>query len=566
MTGTDSSSAYHRLLDALRAAGRTVNHSSDTTAVAQCPAHDDGRPSLSLRAIPGRVLLWCFAGCKAGEVIGALELTPAALFDDPHGCSYHYHDGRIKDRPPNKKFRQRGNTKGTALFHAELIGSAETVYVVEGEQDVLTMESVGAVAVSPPEGAGAKASRWDWKPLAGKHVVIVADRDKPGRTHAHDVAAQLTTITNQVRIAESAVGNDVTDHIMAGRSLDKLVFTRTMTGIVVTSTLASDLKTGVPDWAWRFDHKGRLMRGTFVLFAGRGSAGKSTASRYFAAGFSTGDIAGCFAGEPCNVGYVASEESLKHVVGPSLLAHGADMSRIHFPKVHIDGNEVRLQSKRDEAALLEFLLDNDIRVLFIDPVMSAIGGGADINRNNETRDYIAPWQRIAEKTHGLVVGIAHLRKNLGTDVLAAINGSSAFGEVARAVIAFAREDATGDRVFSQEKNNAGDEDLAVSYHIESTTVQTDEGPAEVGRFVMGELSERRAGDLLRADGAREHLGERSYGILEAVRQSGEPCDPLMVATLVPGLSNDVAGKYMRRLAKTGLLVRRERGLFDVPHR
>lgn len=48
---------------------------------ARCPAHDDRGPSLSIReGDDGRVLLHCFAGCTADEVVGAIGLTLADLF------------------------------------------------------------------------------------------------------------------------------------------------------------------------------------------------------------------------------------------------------------------------------------------------------------------------------------------------------------------------------------------------------------------------------------------------------------------------------------------------------
>jgi hypothetical protein len=48
---------------------------------AQCPAHKDRGPSLSVRELrDGRVLLHCFAGCHVDEVIGALGLEVADLF------------------------------------------------------------------------------------------------------------------------------------------------------------------------------------------------------------------------------------------------------------------------------------------------------------------------------------------------------------------------------------------------------------------------------------------------------------------------------------------------------
>ena len=70
----------------------------------------------------------------------------------------------------------------------------------------------------------------------------------------------------------------------------------------------------------------------------------------------------------------------------------------------------------------------------------------------------------------------HLIKVPSGDIVAAINGSSAFGEVARAVIAFAKDPESEDvRVLSQEKNNAGRSDLALAYRIESAIVTTDDG-------------------------------------------------------------------------------------------
>jgi hypothetical protein len=55
-------------------------------AMARCPAHDDGRASLSLRELDdGTVLLHCFAGCQPIDVVQALGLEFRNLFpDDRH--------------------------------------------------------------------------------------------------------------------------------------------------------------------------------------------------------------------------------------------------------------------------------------------------------------------------------------------------------------------------------------------------------------------------------------------------------------------------------------------------
>ncbi|SRR5258708_7262400 len=48
--------------------------------MARCPAHDDGRASLSIRELDDRVLVHCFAGCDTEQVIAAAGLDWTALF------------------------------------------------------------------------------------------------------------------------------------------------------------------------------------------------------------------------------------------------------------------------------------------------------------------------------------------------------------------------------------------------------------------------------------------------------------------------------------------------------
>jgi hypothetical protein len=52
--------------------------------IAKCPAHQDRSPSLTIRfEDDGRILLHCFAGCSAVDVVGALGLTMSDLFPEP---------------------------------------------------------------------------------------------------------------------------------------------------------------------------------------------------------------------------------------------------------------------------------------------------------------------------------------------------------------------------------------------------------------------------------------------------------------------------------------------------
>jgi len=48
---------------------------------ALCPAHDDHHPSLSIRELDdGRLLIHCWAGCSAGEIVNATGLELTDLF------------------------------------------------------------------------------------------------------------------------------------------------------------------------------------------------------------------------------------------------------------------------------------------------------------------------------------------------------------------------------------------------------------------------------------------------------------------------------------------------------
>jgi len=49
--------------------------------IARCPAHGDRTPSLAIREIDdGRVLIHCFGGCSAPDVLAAVGLEMDALF------------------------------------------------------------------------------------------------------------------------------------------------------------------------------------------------------------------------------------------------------------------------------------------------------------------------------------------------------------------------------------------------------------------------------------------------------------------------------------------------------
>src|SRR5262245_59848234 len=67
--------------DALLSRLDRVQRMSAESWTARCPAHDDHGPSLAVRELPdGRVLVHCFAGCSADEIVAAAGITFADLF------------------------------------------------------------------------------------------------------------------------------------------------------------------------------------------------------------------------------------------------------------------------------------------------------------------------------------------------------------------------------------------------------------------------------------------------------------------------------------------------------
>jgi 5S rRNA maturation endonuclease (ribonuclease M5) len=218
----DTVTAFERLTDALEAHGRIVKPNGAGKAMAQCPAHDDHTPSLSIAASEGQALIYCHAGCQTVDVITALDMEMADLFDDPKGPTYHYDNGRTVHRTPAKQFLQAHTDKPPELYRlakvCQAVDDDRTVYVVEGEKDVHALESAGVTATCAPMGAG-KWSKVDPSPLHGGKVVIVADRDEPGRRHAQDIHDSLVGHVQFLVVVEAKAGKDAADHIAAGHGI-----------------------------------------------------------------------------------------------------------------------------------------------------------------------------------------------------------------------------------------------------------------------------------------------------------------------------------------------------------
>lgn len=262
------------LLEGVRQTGRNQ-------WMARCPCrNDDANPSLAIsQNDEGTALMHCHRGnsCSLDEICKSIGMEPRELFseDDDEWLPapkfvqdtrsapakrnvgkkiekiYPYYDEqgvllyekvRFRLDDGGKSFANRQPDPERAGEHiwnlkeppvrrvlyrlpevVNAIAAGEPVWLVEGEKDVDTLVDLGICGTTMDSGAG----KWDQSYtdlLAGAHVEIVADNDEVGRQHALAVAAKLKAAgARGCNIWVSPVGKDISDHIVAGKSIDDLV-------------------------------------------------------------------------------------------------------------------------------------------------------------------------------------------------------------------------------------------------------------------------------------------------------------------------------------------------------
>jgi len=118
--------------------------------------------------------------------------------------------------------------KGTRRVPYRLpkLAAANTIYLVEGEKDVHTLEEWGLVATCNPGGSGSTHLYKQWSAIfSEKQLVIFPDNDQPGRKHALGIAEALLALAASIRIValpDLAEKGDVSDWAAAGGTLELL--------------------------------------------------------------------------------------------------------------------------------------------------------------------------------------------------------------------------------------------------------------------------------------------------------------------------------------------------------
>ena len=252
---------------------------------AQCPAHDDKRPSLSLKEVDGKVLMRCHAGCSNESIMASIGMTMSDLMPQdeawyplathknrnvstcrrssghttlagameyfvqkygPSTAIYIYEDvvenevaavtrwdidGGKEIRPFRKtgEYWESGFVEGPRpLFNLPQVLRSKRVCVVEGEKAAEAMIEIGFTATTSIGGSVA-AKKTDWSQLAGKEVFVFPDNDSPGEKYASDVVQKLQQFHKQpkvkiVRLPNLAEKGDCADFINSfGDKLDNCI-------------------------------------------------------------------------------------------------------------------------------------------------------------------------------------------------------------------------------------------------------------------------------------------------------------------------------------------------------
>lgn len=425
--------------------------------VAKCPSHEDREPSLTVTETCDRLLVHCHAGCDIRDILKSLDISYKDLFFDSGESSskntpfiideYEYRDIEsrlvyVVERCIPKSFRQRRplpngewvwNLENTPRLIYRLpqvvkaIQEGRWVFIVEGEKDVHTLETMGFVATTTSGGASAwKPEHAEW--FGNAKVAIVPDNDEAGMRYAENVAASVSQYAADVRIVhlpDLQPKGDVTDYFLGYGTVEEfkdLILTAPVwtPGPVVQ---LGHVQRQELTWTW----KNRIPQNKLTIVAGTQGKGKSYLCLSVLAALSTGkSLPGTEPCEPQESLYITFEDDPADTLRPRAEKLGADLSRIHIWDGRLHPFKVP-----DNLEVLKAVLRArpNISTIVIDPVVSALGP-IDSYRESEVRTSLGYILGLGKT----VIGIMHLTKSERDQVVYRVAGSSGFTALARSVL------------------------------------------------------------------------------------------------------------------------------------
>ena len=262
-----------------------------------------------------------------------------------------------------------------------------------------------------------------------ERVFLCLDADKAGEDACKRLTALLPDTVSVTRIQPCMKDwNDVLVHRAEIPNRDyfkSIVLKEPSKPETVKIIRMSDVELTPVDWLW----KPYLPFGKLSVLQGNPGEGKTYFAMHLAAACTNGKLLPNMERmEPFNVIYQTAEDGLGDTVKPRLIEAGADLDRV----LVIDDSEVQLtlSDERIEKAIVE----NNARLVIIDPIQAYLGADVDMNRANEVRPIFMRLGQVAQRTGCAILLIGHLNKAAGMQSLQRGLGSIDIAAAVRSVM------------------------------------------------------------------------------------------------------------------------------------
>ena len=262
-----------------------------------------------------------------------------------------------------------------------------------------------------------------------ERVFLCLDADKAGEDACKRLTVLLPDSVSVTRIQPCMKDwNDVLVHraeIPNRNYFKSIVLKEPSKPETVKIIRMSDVELTPVEWLW----KPYLPFGKLSVLQGNPGEGKTYFAMHLAAACTNGKLLPNMERmEPFNVIYQTAEDGLGDTVKPRLIEAGADLDRV----LVIDDSEVQLtlSDERIEKAIIE----NNARLVIIDPIQAYLGADVDMNRANEVRPIFMRLGQVAQRTGCAILLIGHLNKAAGMQSLQRGLGSIDIAAAVRSVM------------------------------------------------------------------------------------------------------------------------------------
>ena len=294
-----------------------------------------------------------------------------------------------------------------------------------------------------------------------ERVFLCLDADKAGEDACKRLTALLPDTVSVTRIQPCMKDwNDVLVHraeIPNRNYFKSIVLKEPSKPETVKIIRMSDVELTPVEWLW----KPYLPFGKLSVLQGNPGEGKTYFAMHLAAACTSGKLLPNMEHmEPFNVIYQTAEDGLGDTVKPRLIEAGADLDRV----LVIDDSDVQLtlSDERIEKAIIE----NNARLVIIDPIQAYLGADVDMNRANEVRPIFMRLGQVAQRTGCAILLIGHLNKAAGMQSLQRGLGSIDIAAAVRSVmfIGKLKHDPTM-RILTHEKSSLAPPGVSLAFSL-----------------------------------------------------------------------------------------------------